>query len=143
MKNFNLVYLTLICFALTIKVSGQNQFPDIDPQWDNYYKNDPSGIEHNYSASDFIRVIDAVNFVPQGTLLKKDVQLFKKALLMFDGADLRQLMITGVYYCRTFKHDDYFELYNLYYSRISKDTWNKYCPYLLPLMDLDGIVKLK
>lgn len=141
MKNFNFLLFTLICITLNIKSSGQNQFPDIDPKWDNYYKNDPSGIEKDFSGMDFIKVIELVDFIPQGSQVK-DVQILKKVLLRFDTADLRQMMITGKYYCRTFKHDDYFALYNLYYNKISKETWDKYCPYLLPLMDLDQVVQL-
>jgi hypothetical protein len=143
MKNFNLVYFTIICLVITIKASGQSQFPDIDPIWDTYYDRYPSGIENNYKAVDFIRIIEATHFIPQGTLLRNDVQLLKKGLLMFDVAALRQMMMTGNYYSRTYKHDDYFELYNLYYSKISSETWIKYCPYLIPLMDLDGVLDLK
>jgi hypothetical protein len=29
------------------------------------------------------------------------------------------------------------------YKPISKDEWNELCPYLLPIMDLDGTVNLR
>ena len=141
MKNLRLLLFTFIFIALTVKTTGQNQSPNIDPHWDAYYDNNPSGIENNFSGMDFIKVIELVGFIPQGPQLK-DVQILKKVLLRFDTADLRQMMITGKYFCRTFKHDDYFSLYNLYYQKITKETWNKYCPYLLPLMDLDQVVQL-
>jgi hypothetical protein len=141
MKNLRLLLFTLICISLTIRSTGQNQSPNVDPKWGNYYNNNPSGIENNFSGMDFIKVIELVDFIPQGPQVK-DVQILKKVLLRFETADLRQMMITGNYFSRTFKHDDYFALYNLYYNKISKETWDKYCPYLLPLMDLDGTVKL-
>ena len=61
---------------------------------------------------------------------------------MLGETSLYQMKIDGSYYSITFKHDDFFTLYNLYYIKIDKKTWDKYCPYLLPLMDLDGIIKL-
>lgn len=140
MKNLKLFLFTLMCIAFTIKTSGQYQSPNIDPKWDNFYNNNPSGIENNFSGMDFIKVIEYVDFIPKGTQVK-DVQVLKKILLRFDTNDLHQMMITGNYYSRTFKHDDYFVLYNLYYNKISKETWDKYCPFLLPLMSLDGTVK--
>jgi len=127
--------------ALSFQLLGQNSY-NIDSKWDSFYESNPSGIESNYRGTDFIKVMDAVNFIPQSSLLKKDVQLLKKALLMLDEASLKQMSITGNYYSRTIKHDDYFALYNLYYNKITKTTWDKYCPYLLPLMDLDQVVIL-
>ena len=59
---------------------------------------------------------------------------------MLDAPTLRQMKINGDYYSRTFKHDDYFTLYNLYYTKITKETFDKYCPYLLVLMDLDKVI---
>jgi hypothetical protein len=140
MKKFKLLLLALTCFTFFLKTSGQNQFPDIDPKWDRYYDNNPSGIEDHFSGTDFIKIIDLVNFIPQSSMLKKDVQLLKKLLLMLDAPTLRQMKINGDYYSRTFKHDDYFTLYNLYYTKITKETFDKYCPYLLVLMDLDKVI---
>lgn len=141
MKKLKLLLFSLFYLGMTIVTTGQNQSPNIDPQWDRYYRNNPSGIDNNFSGIDFIRVIEFVDFIPQSSQIK-DVQILKKVLLRFDTADLRQMMITGSYFSRTFKHDDYFALYNLYYKKISKENWDKYCPYLLPLMDLDQSVQL-
>lgn len=143
MKSLHFLLLILIFSVLVTRALGQNNFPDISPKWDNYYKSTPSGIEYNFSGNDFIKVIELVNFAPQSSQLQHDAQLLKKVILNLDQADLRQMKITGNYYSRTFKHDDYFELYNMYYKKLSKETWDKYCPYLLPLMDLDGVVNLK
>lgn len=142
MKFLKILLFTLICSTGPNHTFGQNQFPDVDPKWDNYYNNDPSGIEKNFKGLDFIRIIELVDFNPQSALMRKDVQLMKKMLLMLDEASLRQMMINGRYYCRTFKHDDYFALYNLYYNKVEKAMWDKYCPYLLVLMDLDDAIKL-
>mgnify|MGYP000269901654 CR=1 FL=1 len=112
----------------------------ISQKWDNYYSSNPSGIENDYTASKFIEVINYVGF--QSKIYKPESS-FKKILLMMPYEGLRQMMITGNYYSRTIKHDDYFELYNLNYNKISKEIWNLYAPYLLPLMQIDGVVKFR
>lgn len=137
--------IALIITLSCLQSLGQYRDLNIDPKWKKYYECNPSGIEQNYKAVDFIKIIEFVNFKPQKRLLeltKGDPQFLKKILLMLDEAGLRQMKIEGSYYSITFKHDDYFTLYNLYYTKIDKKTWDKYCPYLLPLMILDGIVKL-
>jgi hypothetical protein len=115
---------------------------NIDPKWDNYYNNYPSGIEENHNSSDFIRIIKIVNFNPKSSLLKSQ-DILIRGLYAFDERALNQMNITGDYYSRTRKHDDYYELYNMTYNVITKETWDKYAPYLLPLMDIDGTVSLK
>jgi hypothetical protein len=146
MKNcnfFKILYLTIILiFCSNNKILAQSNF-NIDSTWDNFYKNNPSGIENNFQASAFIDIIEKVNFIPQRKELDSNQQLLKRALLMLDSDDLRQMMITGNYYSRTYKHDDYFRLYNMTYNPISKDTWNRLCPYILPLMDIDGTATLR
>lgn len=127
-------FLLFFIFCLT------SCFSQISQKWDAYYNSNPSGIEENYTASDFIEVI---NFVGFQSKTYRPESTFKKVLLMLPSDGLRQMMITGNYYSRTIKHDDYFELYNLNYSSITKSTWDRYAPYLIPLMDIDGIVRLR
>jgi len=141
MRVYVLVFLLIL--SLTSKYChSQNSFQDIDPKWDRYYDQNPSGIEEHYQASDFISVIDKVGFIPNRDLYKGDINYFKKLLLKLDIADLNQLKMTGNYYSRTLKHDDYFNLYNLTYKQVTKAIWDQYCPFLLPLMELDQTIKL-
>lgn len=130
----------MLCF--NGKILAQSNF-NIDSTWDYYYNNNPSGIENNYQASNFIDIVEKVNFTPKRSELNGSQQLLQRALLMLDSGSLRQMMITGNYYSRTYKHDDYFRLYNMTYNQISKNTWDRLCPYLIPLMNLDGTVILK
>jgi hypothetical protein len=136
-----LLFIAFLVFTNSKCIAQTNY--NIDPKWDNYYDNYPSGIDNNYRSSDFINVIDKVNFVPNMRELKGDQQLIKRVLLMLSPEDLDQMRSTGNYYSRTIKHYDYFELYNMTYNKISKETWDRYAPYLLPLMDIDGTVSLK
>lgn len=134
-KNiFSFLLVGLLIFS--INLAGQTNFPDINPKWDNYYNTNPSGIERNYQASDFIRIMNSVGFVS----IKYNQSKLETAFLRLEQAVLRQMRIDGNYFSRTYKHDDWFLLYNKYYKKISKDTWDRYCPYLIPLMSLDELI---
>ena len=137
----NLLFITILRNVI-FTTNAQSSSLNIDPKWENYYIQNPSRIINNYQSSDFIEIIDLVHFIPQSNTFRQDATFFKKLLLRLDNDDLRQLMITGKWSSRTYKHDDYFVLYNLTYTKINKDTWDKYCPYLLPLMDLDQTINL-
>lgn len=137
------IIITLIVLISSTLLYSQDYKDMLSSQWDKYYDAYPSGIEDNYQGSDFIKVIDIVEFVPRtSSMFKGDVVLLKKVLFAFKFEALRQLSITGSFYSRTKKHDDYFQLYNLTYKNISKEKWDKYCPYLIPLMEMDGLLKL-
>lgn len=138
--------ISILFFGVILSISPNFSFCQgykdyIDPTWDNYYNKNPSGIESNFSSSDFINVIEYVNFIPRRQEFKGDVNAFKKALLRLDYSSLSQMMRDGSFYSRSKKHDDYFYLYNSYYQKIQKTTWDKYAPYLIPLMNLDGLIK--
>jgi hypothetical protein len=144
-KILNQSIISIFILSLSLLTSNTlkaQSNPNISPIWDSYYDSHPSGIRGNYQASDFIRIIENVNFIPNRNLFEKDQQLLKKLLLRLPQEGVNQLSITGDYYSRTKKHDDYFTLYNLVYKPISKDLWDRICPYLIPLMDLDYTIKL-
>ena len=143
MKNFKLfIFFTVLCLFIPKTILSQDFKDYLDPKWDNYYDNNPSGIESNFSGSDFIKVIDIVNFIPTLREIKGDVNLLKRVLLTLDFASLRQMSMDGNFYSRSKKHDDYYYLYNTVYPKVEKNTWNRYAPYLIPLMSIDGVIKL-
>ena len=141
MKKYKFCILLLIVLKSSFAFS-QDYKDYLSPYWDEYYNTHPSPIEQNYQATDFIKIIDYVSFSPKASYLDGNVMLLKKGLLKFEFAALRQMMITGDFYSRSKKHDDYFQLYNLTYKSISKEVWDAYCPYLIPLMEVDGTIKL-
>jgi len=143
MNNFKTFTLLLVLFVLIPKLSfGQNYKDYIDPVWDKYYNENPSGIKTNFSGTDFIKIIENVNFIPTLKEIKGEANLLKRVLLTLDFASLRQMSIEGDFYSRSRKHDDYYYLYNTLYQKIEKNTWNRYAPYLIPLMSIDGVIKL-
>jgi len=129
-------------FFISIFSIGQSFGSQIDQYWDNFYNKNPSGIENNFQSIDFIRVMEIVKFSPKRSDIRGDVSLFKKALLSLNYQSLSQMMRDGSFYSRTIKHDDFYYLYNSTYQKISKSTWDNYAPYLIPLMKMDGIIKL-
>jgi hypothetical protein len=148
-ERFFLKIKILLFFLLSFTLNkgfSQNYEDYIDPKWDTYYKNRPSGIETKFNSADFISVTESVNFIPVkrlNSLIKGDMTLFRKVLLNLDLESLEQMSITGNFYSRSKKHDDFFYLYNSNYKQISKENWDRYCPYLIPLMELDGTVLLQ
>jgi len=137
------ITLSILFLTITFIAFSQDYKDMLSSQWDKYYDNYPSGIEENFQGSDFIKIIDAVGFTPRSSsMFKGDLNLLKKVLFAFNFDALKQLSITGNFYSRTKKHDDYLQLYNLTYKSISNEMWNKYCPYLIPLMEMDGLLKL-
>ena len=132
----------IIILFISMHSFSQSYKDYIDPIWDNYYNSNPSGIESNFRGSDFISIVEYVKFIPTRTEIRGDVGKLKKVLLILDFASLQQMMITGNFYSRSRKHDDYYYLYNSYYPKIEKSTWDKYSPYLIPLMQVDGLIKL-
>lgn len=143
MKNHKTLTLLLVLCLFVPKTGFCQDYKDyIAPEWDNYYNRNPSGIESNFTGADFIRVIENVNFIPTLKQIKGDTNKLKQVLLTLDFPSLRQMSIDGNFYSRSHKHDDYYYLYNTYYPKIEKTTWNKYAPYLIPLMSIDGVIKL-
>lgn len=138
------IYPALICLlCLSTVVKSQDYKDYLSDYWNSYYDKYPSGIKDAHKASDFIRIIEYTGFIPRSKDFNKDVELLKRSLLSLDYADLRQLMIKGDFYSRTKMHDDYYTLYNITYTKITKEIWDRYCPYLIPLMKVDGVISSK
>ena len=144
MKLSRIIIISILALSISLNKSYSQEYREmLSDYWDSYYDRYPSGIEKAFQATDFINVIEHVNFIPKGSLMRNDQLLLKKVLLQLDFASLRQMMITGSFYSRTKKHDDYFQLYNLTYTKIEKNTWDRLCPYLIPLMSLDNTINIK
>jgi len=105
----------------------------IDKFWSNKYDN------LNYSAWDYISVAEKVNWMPkQNSIFKGSFELFEKIFIKVcthDGV-LKQLEIDGWANCSR-DHEYLFEKYNRTYKKISKETWDEYCPILYNLMAID------
>jgi hypothetical protein len=140
---FKALIVVAIMLSFLTRIEAQQQFPDIDPQWDKYYREHPSGISERFQGVDFIQIIEKVGFIPANRSFEKNVDLLKRVLLNFEQAELNQMRITGNYKSRTYKHDDYYYLYNSTYKKLTKPEWDNLCPYLIALMTVDGTIVSK
>lgn len=138
-KSFICLFSILIlCQAL----KAQNS-PEISPVWNKYYNEHPSRIEENFQATDFLKVAEKFGFKPTRQEFKNNYKLFEMAMLRLPFSALEQFKIHGLYYSRTYKHDDWYYIYNSYYKKIAKSDWDIWCPYLIPLMSSDGTITLR
>jgi hypothetical protein len=98
---------------------------------DRYYQ------DGEYSLISIIKIIEKSGF----ELQKLDVSLevFKRAVISLDEPTIRQLNIDTRYLC-TNKHDENFEIWNMFYKEISKEFYQENCEQLTALMLLDGII---
>ena len=136
------IKILFVCLIFHFSSYSQRTEPQFDPSWVKYYQDNPPEIRNNFKATDFIRVIELLKFKPINEKFRGNDKLLKMALLYLNYNDLEMLKGQGWYHSQTFKHDDYFYLYNNFYNKIDKATWDIYCPYLLPIMDIDGTVNL-
>ncbi len=128
--NFIKLFLATSFVLLSFKSIGQKP---IDKYWSNKYNN------LNYSAWDYISVAEKVNWKPkQYSIFKGSFELFEKIFIEVckQNGVLKQLEIDGWANCSR-DHDYLFEKYNRTYNKISKETWDEYCPILYNLMALD------
>lgn len=84
-------------------------------------------------------LIDGIKFKPIKNAKNYSTRDMKAALLSFNSDDINQMNITSNYYCSV-KHEEMYQLWNLYYPTINKSFWDKYCKGLIALMDMDGFI---
>ena len=139
MKKLSLLLVLFLC----TKAFSQTQDSNIDPAWDNYYNQHPTEISQVKSGGDFLSWKNLFSIHTNGKMFHGDDDLFDKTILNLDSKTITQLIIDGDYYSRTYKHNDYFTLYNLCYGKtnpIQKAVWDEYCPYLIAIMEIDGTI---
>lgn len=141
MKSLLLIAMLTSCSILAAPAFCQPQYPNINPQWDNYYNNYPSGIDRNFKSSDLIRILEKVGFVPASGTYNGNAAALQKTIVTMDDSLLKSLKANSDYLSRSYMHEDFFELYNSAYKKITRDEWDSMCPYLIALMKLDKKVE--
>lgn len=124
-SKITLTFKTIFLFAI-VSMNAQSNHDD------KYYK------DGEYTLLSIVKTIDKSGFEIQN--LEISLKDFKKIILQFDDADIRQLNISSRYLC-TEKHNDNFEIWNMFYKRISKSFYYDNCEQLIALMILDGTIK--
>lgn len=129
-------------FILCQSINAQTN-PEFSPIWEKYYNDNIPEIVRNFQSLDFLNVAKKLGFMPIRRAFQGNFKLFEAAILRLPFSALEQFKIHGLYYSRTIKHDDWYYIYNSYYKKISKADWDKWCPYLIPLMSADGTISLR
>ena len=123
----NFALFTILIFQLAfMNLKAQSNYTD------KYYK------DGEYSLLSIVKAIDKTGFELQN--LEISLQDFKKIVLQLEDADIRQLNISSRYLC-TEKHNDNFEIWNMFYKKITKSFYDENCEQLIALMILDGTIK--
>ena len=125
-KNIPLFILLIISFQLLAQELKPNPFGE--------KYNDP-----NFEAMKVIKVIEPSGFKPRK--MTTDMNEFKSIILQLSSRAYTQLNIDSWYLC-SFKHEEYFEIYNVYYKYVPKYYYDENCKALITLMLLDGTIKL-
>ena len=113
--------LTLYSIFLTLSLNANSQRQD------------------DWKATDYTMFIDTIKFKPVKEFKNYSIKDIKTAILSLGQTEIRQMNITGNYQCQT-RNEENFEIWKLYYPRVSKEMWNKYCKGFIALMDLDGFI---
>ena len=132
MKLF--IILSCLMFSFFSHTSAQEK------DYTKLYEND------YWSASDYTKAIDTfiyyTNFKFVKDLKSYGVKSIKAMFLNMTVEEIKQMNIDGEYYCSV-KHEDCYNLWQLYYPSITKDTFDRYCKGLIVFMILDGVLLTK
>lgn len=133
---------TFLSFIVLLSITFST-YAQISEKWEAYYNANPSEISTKFQGIDFLYVARKFGFKPTRIEFKNNYALYEKVILNLSYSALDQFKVHGWYYSRTVKHDDWFYIYNQNYKSIQKDDWDKWCPYLIPLMSSDGTILLR
>lgn len=120
----------IICFTcISFGLIAQGLKPS--PYGDRYGQ-----IELN--AMKIVKIMEECNFKP--VKRTTDIRTFKLLILNLPTNVFEQTSRDTWYLC-SYKHDENFEIYNMYYQKISKSYYDDNCNAIISLMIFDGVIK--
>ena len=126
------------CFLtlLSLCVSAQNS----EAEYKVFYGNS------EWSASDLIKGLDTLikytDFKFVKDLKNLDIRTVKATVLNLLPNDIKQVNIDAWYFCSV-KNEDLFNLWNLYYNKINRKSFENYCVLMSFIMVMDGVLITK
>mgnify|MGYP006995478795 CR=1 FL=1 len=94
----------------------------------------------DWKGKQYIDFMETVEFKPKFQMKNMSMTQIKTLMLTMDDKFYKQLAINAWYFCDK-KSDDYYELWNMYYTPMEKSTWDLACRACTALMELDGLIK--
>jgi hypothetical protein len=104
-------------------------------------KTNPYGSKYddkNFNGLKVVQVIDASGFKP--IKITTDLKEFKSILLQLSERAYTQINIDTWYLC-SYKHEEKFQIYNMYYKTVARNFYDDNCKALIALMLVDGTIK--
>ncbi len=117
-------------FSAFILLFGLNVFAQNQRLSDKY-------MAYNLTSLSLTKVIDESGFKPRK--ITSDATTFRSLVLQLDNQTIQQLNIDTWWLCSQ-KHEENFQIYNMYYKPISKVYFDANCKELIALMEIDGTV---
>lgn len=128
-----IAFISLVCFALNLHAQTKNS-----EERAKVYRSE------TWKATNYINFLTSLtnnlNFKPVGILKGQDSNAIKTVLLSLSEEEIKQLNITGEYYCSV-RHDESHLLWEIKYFKVPKDIWDKYCKAFVALMEIDGTLR--
>lgn len=125
--KINIILISLLFFSY----NGKSQ--ELKP---NPYGKKYDDIEFN--ALKVVQVMDACGFKPIN--ITTDYKKFKSLILQLSERAYTQFNIDTWYLC-SYKHEENFQIYNMYYKQVSRGFYDENCKGLITLMIVDGTIK--
>lgn len=91
-----------------------------------------------FNALKVVQVMDACGFKPIS--ITTDYRKFRSIILQLSERAFTQFNIDTWYLC-SYKHEENFQIYNMYYKQVSKSYYDENCKGLITLMIVDGTIK--
>lgn len=124
MKKYLLLFiLMIIAFQLQAQEARSN------PYGQKYRDN-------SFNAMKVVEVLDNCGFK---SLSISDSKNFKASILQLSDRAYNQINIDTWWLC-SFKHEENFQIYNMYYKKVTESYYNENCKALIALMLLDGTI---
>jgi len=126
LKKATILIVLLITFC---RLSAQSNQPN--PYGEKYHDRDLNALK-------IVNVIDTAGFMP--IKLTTDLRQFKAAILQLSDRAYNQINIDTWSLC-SYKHEEYFQIYNMYYKPVKRSYYDENCKALIALMLIDGTIK--
>lgn len=113
-------------------ITFQSQSQEVKPN--------PYGQKYRDNVFNALKVVQVLDICGFKSLSITDSKQFKATILQLSDRAYNQINIDTWWLC-SYKHEENFQIYNMYYKNVSKSYYDENCKALIALMLLDGTIK--